>query len=310
MVRIVIFALAIALLFPGGTVVAASKKKNDTLAGISPIVQQATVNLYCKFKLGKKYFSTSGSGVFIDSRGVILTNAHVAQYFFIPPEKSTVKGTCSVRTGSPAQETYTAEVLYFPYAWAKENIVGTKKNTDKGTGENDAALLYVTGAEKNVILPTAFPALSIDTLTQTKTDTAVTVVGYPIEDLEFDDIRGRLPMSAASSTVTKVSGFTAGHSDLLTIASSAIGRAGVSGGPVLAASNSVIGIVATKSTAKDDRTVRAISLPYIDRMVTSETGFTLRTLLLGDFGARASMTKAALPEDTLKTLKSRFLKQR
>src|SRR3989344_56515 len=114
-------------------------------------VEDATVNLYCRLKSGKTVYGTSGSGVFISDRGVILTNAHVAQYFLLAKDTLRVKGECWVRIGSPAKATYTASVLYLSPSWIDANAAGLKKKQPTGTGEGDFALLYVTGAKSGTI---------------------------------------------------------------------------------------------------------------------------------------------------------------
>ena len=61
----------------------------------------ALVNILCETSSGSLH-PVSGSGVIIDPRGVILTNAHVAQYVLLASQPN-VGLTCMIRTGSPAQ---------------------------------------------------------------------------------------------------------------------------------------------------------------------------------------------------------------
>src|SRR6202021_1964720 len=56
--------------------------------------------------------SISGSGVIIDSRGIILTAAHVAQFFLLQDYLGPNTVTCLVRDGSPARRAYIAEPVY------------------------------------------------------------------------------------------------------------------------------------------------------------------------------------------------------
>src|SRR5688500_2914917 len=98
--------LVSALTLMGDTALAAHKEKAAKAAALKAPdpIKDATVNLYCRLKAGKRTVSSSGSGIMIDERGIILTNAHVAQYFLLAGEKGRVTGWCSVRTGSPAKE--------------------------------------------------------------------------------------------------------------------------------------------------------------------------------------------------------------
>jgi hypothetical protein len=276
----------------------------------APHVKDATVNLYCRIKSGKKTYSSSGSGVFISERGVILTNAHVAQYFLLAEEDGRVKGECDVRTGSPARDRYDASLLYISPDWLKSNVENISKNKPRGTGENDFALLYVTKASKGD-LPAAFPALALHTGIPAE-NSAVLIAGYPTEKLDFKGVQRKLQHVAASSTVTNLQSYgVTNFVDLITLAPSAAGSFGVSGGPVVNAANEVTGIVATKGGNEKDRTLRAISLSYIDRTLAL-SGLSLQTLTgpSSNFEIRAQLTEMSLPENVRETLKKNLLKKR
>ena len=49
---------------------------------INEVTRDAIVNIFCTTKSGGSFKPITGSGVVIDKRGIILTNAHVAQYFY------------------------------------------------------------------------------------------------------------------------------------------------------------------------------------------------------------------------------------
>lgn len=275
-------------------------------------ISDATVNLYCRLKAGKKLYGSTGSGVFIDNRGIILTNAHVAQFFLLADRTSGGRGDdktrgtngvtakCSVRTGSPAKERWTASVLYFPPTWVEENASELSKSKPKGTGKNDFALLYITDTKKKGPLPSKFPTLTPDIIGNIAEQEIITIAGYPAEKLDFDGIRDKLPLVIASSTVTHTQGFAQGPLvDVLTLAPSAAGNQGISGGPVVDDAGEVVGIVTSKGIRDNDRTLRAITLAYIDRMMQAQTARALDELLDADLSALAAATRAALAPDTL-----------
>src|SRR3989344_640209 len=56
--------------------------------------------------------SVSGSGVLIDARGVVLTNAHVGQFVLLSEVSSNI--TCTARTGTPAKAAWKMRTLYMP----------------------------------------------------------------------------------------------------------------------------------------------------------------------------------------------------
>lgn len=303
-------SIVVALLFVLGIVFtatpaqAATKKEEAKVEAVDPL-KAATVNLYCTFRSGNKRFAASGSGVFVSERGVILTNAHVAQYFLLPRKEGKVTGSCSVRTGSPAKDQYTASVLYISPKW----FAGSP-TSPTGTGEYDFALLYVTDAKKGS-LPSLFPKLPIEVAESPRVTDGVTIAGYPTEKLSSDAVRKKLKISAASSTVTNVRNFTP-HvlADVLTIAPSTANAHGVSGGPIINSQGEVIGLATAVSSGKTDRTLRAVSLPYINRTLQAETYLPLNYLFIGDFTQRANSTKASVSTTTLQTIRDSMFKRK
>src|SRR3989344_433294 len=112
------------------------------------------VNILCLADTNSKLNSTTGSGVIIDKKGVILTNAHIAQYFLLPREVA-----CVIRTGSPARATYRAELIYLPPKWIEKNYTNITLEEPTGTGEDDYALLQITGnVSDTTLLPEEFPS--------------------------------------------------------------------------------------------------------------------------------------------------------
>ena len=111
-------------------------EKETTDGGVvdaSPLIQRfifnqkwrdAVVNLVCQD--GDGNILTTGSGVIIDPKGVILTNAHVASDFLFTEEWSpfTNPYTCVVRTGDPAVYRYEVQTLYLTRERAKSDASG------------------------------------------------------------------------------------------------------------------------------------------------------------------------------------------
>lgn len=310
--RTLLFGLvATSLLFGGaGSVEAASKKKSKEPAiEVADPVRDATVNIYCRVKSGNKTLSSTGSGVFVGDRGIILTNAHVAQYLLLAESGKKISGGCTVRTGSPAKDAYTASLLYLPSAWIEENKEQLSKKVPTGTGIYDFALISITGAKKGT-LPTSFPDIPVDVVRVVSEDEGVTVAGYPADKLDFDEVKKKLLGITASSTVTKVQTFETGTVDLITLAPSAAGGSGSSGGPIVSTAGKVIGITVAKSTSKDTPSLRAITLPYIDRTLVAQTGYNLSSLLLNDFGIRTSSTNALTSPELMRIIEKGVFKKR
>lgn len=272
-------------------------------------LSEATVNIYCQYKNGSKLYSSTGSGVFISDRGIILTNAHVVQPFLVVGKK----GGCTVRTGSPAKATYTAALLYLSPTWSANEVEELRSKTPRGTGEGDFALLYITGAEKGT-LPTKFPSLLFDETVYTPAEgESVTLAGYPSGGLSFKNIERKLNYEEDETTVEAVRTFSRPFPDVLSLAPSEAGEPGVSGGPVVDSAG-VLSAIATaieNTKSKDERTVRAITIFHIDRTLFSEASTTLRTLISGDLATRSSLTLSGFSDDLRKSItKAIFAKKR
>lgn len=287
--RILVLLLLLVIAAPAD---AASKKS------LPDPLKDASVNLYCRLKAGKALYGVSGSGVFISPRGVILTNAHVAQYFLLAGEEGRVTGWCSVRTGSPAKETYTAEVLYLSPSWLSANLAKIAEDAPSGSSEGDFALLYVTGAKKGA-LPAAFPALSIDTASVLSEGAPVSLSGYPAGSLDFSGMRNKLALVAASSTVENMQGFKVGaRRDVFTLASSSAASYGISGAPIVDSGHAVRGIITSKSGNK----LRGITATYIHSYLVQNAGVSLSTLLQEEFASRKALTDLLIPDESVAAL--------
>jgi len=113
-----------------------------SMATTNPL--EAIVNIFCTFTTATTIKTTTGTGFFVHSEGVILTNAHVAQYLLIAETDRLGEADCTVRGGNPASPLYRAELLYLPPAWILENAALIDVALPSGTGERDYALLFVT----------------------------------------------------------------------------------------------------------------------------------------------------------------------
>lgn len=302
------------IVFATAVPVDAATKKTPKAVVVSDPVEAATVNLYCRVKLGGVTYLTTGTGVFISDRGVILTNAHVGQFFLLTAPGGKSKGTCSVRSGSPAKDQYSAGLLYLSPAWISSYTAAvSKKSENTGSGQEDFALLYVTKAKKGN-LPERFPVAplaTLDTIAKLKGTEAVSVVGYPAEKQDYEDIRDDLKILVASSTLSGVRSFQKPFNDILVISPSKAGQSGISGGPV-AQAGSLLGIATTLSgeKMKSLRGLRALTLTYVDRTVRFETGTPLSGLYAGNLAERAVLTLDSYPADIRKALETTLRRMR
>lgn len=261
----------------------------------SASIEDALANIFCTAHTGQRVRATTGSGVFIDPSGVILTNAHVAQFLLLAGTVEDTKTTCTVRQGNPAVSKYEASLLYISPAWIEQNAHQLYAEKPSGTGERDFALLYVTKSLDGE-LPAAFPALPPLVLDESFDPTSVRVAGYPAEMLTQEDAHSALIPAIATTSITRLFTFNSGSIDLVGIAPSDVGQQGSSGGPIVSDEGAVVGLIVTRGNPETEgiKSLRALTLPYIDRTLKAETGLGLSHTISGDIPLRAQTFQETL----------------
>lgn len=255
--------------------------------------RHAVVNIACTFTTDEYIKSTTGTGFIVDRSGVILTNAHVAQYLLLSSTNALGEAECQVKTGEEETPHYRAELLYLSPAWIEANAALITEDVPMGTGERDYALLHITKTLNNEPLPAAFPALSFDTelLPQGTQGDAVTAIGFPAPN----SIRPgtELVVTSATTSISELFTFGSNYADVFSIRGSAVGAGGSSGGPVINDAGKVIGMITTRGNDEVDGpgSLRAITLSHIHRTIEEETGFSLERNVRGDIALRADVFK-------------------
>lgn len=273
---------------------------HDPVLPISETVANALVNIYCQYKTDSYIKTTTGTGFFISSKGVILTNAHVAQFLLLEESgKQNIDVQCVIREGNPAKAKYEAELLYISPTWILENASLITSDEPRGTGERDYALLYVSKSLDGSPLPSLFPAISIDVdlLSRRITGESVLSAGYPAELLFKNGSDADLVPVVASTTIGTLYTFGSNYADIFSVSESAVGEQGASGGPIVhVPDRSVIGLIVTKGDANTEgsHSLRALTLSYINRTIIEETGFSLHQNIQGDIAYRGDVFKEAM----------------
>ncbi|MEN9920234.1 MAG: Trypsin-like peptidase domain [Candidatus Parcubacteria bacterium] len=254
---------------------------------------EALVNIFCTVKTETSIRTTTGTGFFIDPDGVIMTNAHIAQFLLLENTDSFGDAECIIRTGSPASPEYTADLLYIPPAWIQENASLINDAKPMGTGERDYALLYVSGGFNDEPLPAVFPALSFDSdlLPVSTKDNSVTAAGYPARDLLEHGANSDLLARSALTSISELYTFGSNYADVFSVRGSIVGAEGASGGPIVNEDGEVIGMIATRGNdeADGEGSLRAITLSHVERTIEEETGFSLQENINGDLPYRAEI---------------------
>lgn len=279
---------------------------------ITDVVKGALVNIYCQYKTDDYIRTTTGTGFFINEKGVILTNAHVAQFLLLKDAKKIVNAVdCDIRTGDPATPKYKAELLYISPTWVFENATVITDESPRGTGERDYALLYVSKTTDGNPLQTRFPSIPVDValLSRGVAGASVVTAGYPAEALMRSGAEAKLAPVLASTTIGTLYTFGSNYADIFSISESPVGEQGASGGPIVTTdAHSVIGLIVTKGDEQTEgaHSLRAITLSYVDRTILEETGYSLLQNIQGDVAQKGTIFKRAMTPFLAKILEEQL----
>lgn len=266
----------------------------------------AIVNIFCTFMTDTYIRTTTGTGFFIDPDGIIMTNAHVAQFLLLEETAEMGEAECIIRDGSPASARYHAELLYLPPSWVVANATVMHQEQPLGTGERDYALLYVSESVRDEPLPAIFPALGYDAslLSTRMRGATVTAAGYPATALLEHGSSADLTPQAAETSISELYTFGSNYADVFSIKGSAVGAEGASGGPVLNDRGEVIGVIVTRGddTIDGAGSLRAITLSHINRTIKEETGFSLAENLTGNLPYRSEVFTTTMAPFLLRIL--------
>lgn len=269
---------------------------------INEKARASLVNILCTTVFGGSFNPISGSGVIIDSRGIILTNAHVAQYFLLRDYPFENNIECVVRTGSPAQARYTAELMYLPPSWIQSNAKKITDTDPTGTGEGDYAFVRITGTTNPTgTLPSSFPALPMDAAGPAIGDSMV-LAAYPAGFLGGISISLNLYPTSAVARVQQIYNFSdSSNIDLFSLGGTVVSQAGSSGGGAVSTAGKLKGLIANEVPAEttSGRDLRAITLSHIDRSLAAEGQGGIIELLSHDAASFAAAFNATIaPRET------------
>jgi S1-C subfamily serine protease len=244
---------------------------------LNALVRSATINIICTTMGAGPLNPISASGVVIDPRGIILTNAHVGQYFLLKDYGSKNFISCIIRTGSPANPKYTAELMFLPPSWIEKNANKITESKPLGNGEYDYAFIRVTGVVgPSITIPSAFPFLPISPEPPNQGE-EVLIAGYPAGFLGGITILKELYAASSIAKVGDVFTFRTNTLDLFSIGGSVVAQQGSSGGAVADGRGILVGLISTTSEGDStgSRDLRAITTSYIARDFALEHGESL-----------------------------------
>lgn len=243
----------------------------------------ATVRIRCIQTTDKYKRITTGTGFLINATGVIMTNAHVAQFLLLENAAAAGDTECNATLGTDDTTAFSLGLLYISPSWLLKHASLIDSTTPKGTGENDFALVYINGRQDGSPITTNFSFLppATNSLSKTNKDKEVTIIGYPRQEDKS------APQLIATTTITGLYTFGSGYADIISLASSTLGHQGASGGPVIDEFGRAIGILTTKDTGTT--ILNAITMAHVDRGLKSEIGFDLASHLQGNLDYKAQL---------------------
>lgn len=255
----------------------------EELEAVHTSTQEALVNILCIVSGSSPVGSISGSGIIIDPSGTILTNAHIAEHFLLKDYPTENSISCTVRTGSPAKDSYTAELAYISPRWVFENKQALTQSNPTGTGKDDFALLTITGPTEFSTLPETFPYVPFSFAEQA-IGNVVLSAGYPASFLGEQAVRRNLVQIASTGTIEDIFTFNQTTVDILSLGGVPLAQQGASGGAVMATDGSLVGLIVTSSLEKNtqERDLRAISTAHILRSFQEQHGISFAAYAFGD----------------------------
>jgi hypothetical protein len=244
-------------------------------------VEDVVVNIVCSQDHGSFINVSTGSGVIVDPKGIILTNAHVGQFVLLEDySRSNSSMECAVYKEKIPTLGYNVDVLYISPDWIEENANLIDAASPRGTGEYDYAFLYITGSTNPAIKkPREFPYVEISLLDNNyETGKNVTVAGFPGAPQNIVDIASAGFLKKEKVEIEDVYTFENGNIDIFSTENSKVGARGASGGGVFL-NNELIGIISTTNGEQNNAKINALTTTYINSDLKDKTGDDIDDLL-------------------------------
>ncbi len=284
-----------------------AEKTQKDFHSINKDVRESLVNIICSSEANGIFKPMSGSGVMISPKGVILTNAHIGQYFLLKDYPREDYTNCVIRTGAPAKNRYKANLLYISTRWITQNSDIITSNEPTGTGKNDYALLLINKSTSKADLPETFKYTSpIVSNSHIEEGDKMLLASYPSGFLSGITIQKELYPSSAIDKIEAFYTFETKTLDLMKFRGNIIAQKGSSGGAVVDENNLLSGLIVTSSMEPQtgERAMHAITLSHINRSLSKETGFGIEKLL----GSNLSKTLENFKKNAFPKLKDILVK--
>jgi hypothetical protein len=298
--KFLVFAILLLFFFSTSPrIISAKEIKNDS-SSVNTL-SKAMVQIICKKQEKDISNVILGSGVIISKKGVVLTGAHVAQFFLL----ENLGYECIVRMEDNNLSTFKAKPLYISEKWIENNASLIDSENPMGSGKNDYALLLITKATNPGTKLYKFPFISPEINLKTKeNEKQITLAGYPI-DAGYYSSKEKTKLKVDKAFIERFITFEEEARDMIATEDTYLAYGGVSGGGIFK-ENKIIGLIVTKSSNKNENVLNGLTINYIDRTLEEETGDNLDDYLSGNLEKIARKFDSKIAPKLEKILKNNF----
>jgi V8-like Glu-specific endopeptidase len=152
-----------------------------------------------------------------------------------------------------------------------------------GTGEGDYAFLYITeNINKNIEKPKEFTYAKFDLNHDYKKGDKVFTAGYPGSPTSTKNLSASSKLISEETKIYDVFTLNSNSIDIFSTEINKVAQKGSSGGGVFK-SDRLIGLIVTITKNNAGNKINALTTEYINRNLISKEGFSVESLLKGDY---------------------------
>lgn len=249
----------------------AQKAKAQTTV-IPRTVPNSVVSIVCLERIGNTLSVSTGSGVFINKEGTLVTNAHVAQNLLKQDDPNV---DCEAKHPNHPTMRFRVAILHMPKVWLGGRLLGVSH----GTGEDDFAFLSVVGPSPDGVIPVSFPYIEVDAGDSgLVVGNDILLAGYPGKQTGNLELDTNLPLVQDTSVITDVFTFGGDSIDVISSGASPVAKQGSSGGAIVDQGELIGLIVTTNPASSGGNYLNGLTFNYIKQDL-AENGLSLESFL-------------------------------